>query len=148
MPPLQDCAESREILDNDEAMQHLNWIMSTEQRESRLDLFSSRCLTWEEGAHFRRIARHKKEGCPWPTPDCCDQGVNLRSRITKYNKRKAEEEIKSLSHVCGYDCCSKDLEKCRLQCQENRDRKSNRLLSLERIKFYAEIFLREGNADY
>ncbi|KAF7941587.1 uncharacterized protein EAE97_006424 [Botrytis byssoidea] len=146
--PLPNCAESREILDNDEAIQHLNRIMSAEQWERRLDLSSSRCLTSEEGAHFRRIARHKKGGCPWPTSDCCDQEVRLRSRITRYNKRKAEEEIKSSSHVCGCDCASKDLEKCQLRCEENRDRKPNRLLSLEGIKFYAEIFLRGGNADY
>ncbi|TGO53416.1 hypothetical protein BOTNAR_0296g00100 [Botryotinia narcissicola] len=135
MLPLRNCAESREIFDNDEAIQHLNLIMPAEQWESRLDLSSSKCLTWEEGAHFRRIARHKKDGCPWPTPDCCDQEVRLRSRITKYNKRKAEEEIKSSSH-------------CQLPCEENRDRKPSRLLSLEKIKFYAEIFLRGGNADY
>ncbi|TGO35654.1 hypothetical protein BHYA_0151g00290 [Botrytis hyacinthi] len=130
MLSLRNCAESREIFDNDEAIQHLNRIMSAEQWENRLDLSSSRYLTWAEGARFRRIVRHKEDGCPWPTSDCCNQEVKLRSRITKYNERKAEE-IKSLSH-----------------CQENRDRKSNRLLSLERIKFYAEIFLRGGNADY
>ncbi|KAF7916228.1 uncharacterized protein EAE98_010813 [Botrytis deweyae] len=148
MLPLKNCAESREILDNDEAIQHLNRIMSAEQWESRVDFSSSRCLTWEECDYFRCIARHKETGCPWLTSDCCNREVKLRSRITKYNKRKAEEEIKSLSHVCGYDCSGKDLEKCQLLCQENRDKKPNRLLSLERIKFYAEIFLRGGTPDY
>ncbi|TGO62392.1 hypothetical protein BCON_0020g00650 [Botryotinia convoluta] len=146
MLPLRNCAESRAILDNDEAIQHLNRIMSAEHWKSRLDFSSLRCLTSEEHTYFKSIARHKVDGCP--RSDCCNQEVKLRSRITNYNKRKAEEKIKSLSHVCGYDCSSKDPEKCQLQCQENRDRKPNRLLSLEKIKFYAENFIRGGNADY
>ncbi|KAF7949968.1 hypothetical protein EAE96_007273 [Botrytis aclada] len=145
MLPLRNCAETRAILDNDEAMQHLNRIMTTEQWESRLDHSSLRCWTSGERQRFQRIARNKEHGCP--RSDCIYE-VRLRSRITMYNKKKAEEKIQSSGHVCGRDCSGKDLEKCQLQCQGNHGRKSNRLLSMERIKFYAEIFLGGGNQNY
>lgn len=60
--PLRNCSETHSILDNDEAIQHLNRIMSAEQWGSRLDLSSSMCLTSEERTYFKSIARHKKYG--------------------------------------------------------------------------------------
>ncbi|KAF5869245.1 uncharacterized protein Bfra_011788 [Botrytis fragariae] len=64
MLPLRNCTESRAIHDNEEAIQHLNRIMSVEQWESRLDVSNLRCLTLEERKYFQSIARHKKYGCP------------------------------------------------------------------------------------
>lgn len=78
--PLRNYAETHSILDNDEAIQHFNRIMSAEQWGSRLDLSSSMCLASEERTHFESIARHKKYGCP--RFDCCNEEVRLQSRNT------------------------------------------------------------------